>query len=96
MLSLTITLSNYWEILTRVDAAQIKNIAAGNMGLALAVCFFSGILTSLTPCVYPMIPITINIFGRMAQSRFEKNRYGFNPYSFKMAAIYANARETDK
>ena len=88
MNSIVVTLSNYWEALTRVDAAQIKGLATQNVGLALTVCFISGILTSLTPCVYPMIPITINIFGRMAQSRSEKNRYGFNPYSFKMAAIY--------
>ncbi len=32
--------------------------------LAFLAAFFGGILTSLTPCVYPMIPITIAFFGR--------------------------------
>ena len=35
--------------------------------LALAVLFGAGVLTSLTPCVYPMIPITAR------NCRFELN-----------------------
>jgi thiol:disulfide interchange protein DsbD len=38
--------------------------------LALAVAFAGGVATSLTPCVYPLIPITVSIFGaRKAASR---------------------------
>lgn len=37
---------------------------------ALAFAFVGGLLTSLTPCVYPMIPITVSVFGaRAAESR---------------------------
>lgn len=37
---------------------------------AFATVFGAGVLTSLTPCVYPMIPITVSIFGaREARSR---------------------------
>jgi len=39
---------------------------------AFAVAFGGGVLTSLTPCVYPLIPITVSIFGaRQARSRGE-------------------------
>ena len=31
--------------------------------VALAVVFLAGVLTSLTPCIYPMIPITVAIVG---------------------------------
>ncbi len=31
--------------------------------LAYALVFVGGVLTSLTPCVYPLIPITLSIFG---------------------------------
>ena len=31
--------------------------------VALPLIFMGGVLTSLTPCVYPMIPITISIIG---------------------------------
>lgn len=30
---------------------------------AMAIAYFGGILSSLTPCVYPMIPITISVVG---------------------------------
>jgi len=40
--------------------------------LAFGVAFLGGVLTSLTPCVYPLIPITVSIFGaRKAGSRGE-------------------------
>jgi thiol:disulfide interchange protein DsbD len=40
--------------------------------LAYVVAFAGGVLTSLTPCVYPLIPITVSIFGaRKAGSRGE-------------------------
>lgn len=40
--------------------------------LAYAVAFAGGVLTSLTPCVYPLIPITVSIFGaRKASGRGE-------------------------
>lgn len=40
--------------------------------LALLAAFAGGVLTSLTPCVYPLIPITVSIFGaRKAGSRGE-------------------------
>ncbi len=38
--------------------------------LAFVAAFGGGVLTSLTPCVYPLIPITVSIFGaRKAGSR---------------------------
>jgi thiol:disulfide interchange protein DsbD len=33
---------------------------------ALAVVFVAGVLTSLTPCVYPMIPVTVTFIGGAA------------------------------
>jgi thioredoxin:protein disulfide reductase len=40
--------------------------------LAFGVAFAGGVATSLTPCVYPLIPITVSLFGaRRAGSRAE-------------------------
>lgn len=39
-----------------------------NLTLALAV-FAVGLATSLTPCVYPMLPITVSIVGSRARNR---------------------------
>jgi thiol:disulfide interchange protein DsbD len=37
--------------------------ASGGLASAFLFAFTAGLLTALTPCVYPMIPITISIFG---------------------------------
>jgi thiol:disulfide interchange protein DsbD len=37
--------------------------------VALPLLFAAGVLTSLTPCVYPMIPITVGVIGGNATAR---------------------------
>jgi thiol:disulfide interchange protein DsbD len=45
-------------------------LSSGNLGSVLAIAFGAGVATSLTPCVYPMIAITVSVFGaRHATSR---------------------------
>ncbi len=42
----------------------------GSYAGALGLIFLAGLATSLTPCVYPMIAITVSVFGaRQAESR---------------------------
>jgi len=41
---------------------------------ALALLFAAGVATSLTPCVYPMIPITAGIIGGTAQGGMSRLR----------------------
>lgn len=42
--------------------------------LALATLFGAGVLTSLTPCVYPMIPITVSVISGTAKEDQSKWR----------------------
>lgn len=42
-------------------------IDSGYLWLAFIIAFGAGVLTSLTPCVYPMIPITISYVSGRAQ-----------------------------
>src|SRR5207253_4547970 len=44
---------------------------SGGVSIAtFAILFAAGVLTSLTPCVYPLIPITVGVFGaRQAEHR---------------------------
>jgi thiol:disulfide interchange protein DsbD len=47
-------------------------LSSGNLWTTLALSFGAGVATSLTPCVYPMIAITVSVFGaRQVQSRSE-------------------------
>ncbi|MDE0552955.1 MAG: sulfite exporter TauE/SafE family protein, partial [Candidatus Poribacteria bacterium] len=40
-----------------------RALSGGQVWLAFLLVFAGGILTSLTPCVYPLIPITVSVFG---------------------------------
>jgi cytochrome c-type biogenesis protein len=46
-----------------VDFSHLAAQLSGNPAVALPLLFAGGVLTSLTPCVYPMIPITAAIVG---------------------------------
>lgn len=51
-----------------LDASGL--LSSGRFPLALGVIFLGGLLTALTPCVYPLIPITVSVFGaKQAESR---------------------------
>lgn len=53
---------------TALDAQAY--LEGGRFAVAAGVIYLGGFLTSLTPCVYPLIPITVGVFGaRQAQSR---------------------------
>jgi thiol:disulfide interchange protein DsbD len=48
----------------------IAGLLVRGSSLAIVAAFAGGLLTSLTPCVYPLIPITVSVFGaRRAGSR---------------------------
>jgi thiol:disulfide interchange protein DsbD len=53
----------------RADFAIGERLAGGSVAVPLALIFVGGLLTALTPCVYPLIPITIAIFGGGAKAR---------------------------
>jgi cytochrome c-type biogenesis protein len=46
-----------------MDFSAITSHLSANPAAALPLLFLAGVLTSLTPCVYPMIPITAAIVG---------------------------------
>lgn len=51
-----------------LDAAGL--LQSGSWLMGAAVVFLGGLLTAMTPCVYPLIPITVSVFGaRKAESR---------------------------
>ena len=60
---------------------------------ALAVLFGAGVLTSLTPCVYPMIPITAGVIGGTAGPEASRGRVATLTlvYAAGLALVYALA-----
>ena len=45
------------------EGSLARALSGGRVWLAFLLVFAGGILTSLTPCVYPLIPITVSLFG---------------------------------
>jgi thiol:disulfide interchange protein len=78
------------EFIQRIDLAQ-EGVVAGKedtelaralkehgIWTALVLVFLAGLMSSLTPCVYPLIPITIGLFGaRTAATRMQGFRLSF-------------------
>ncbi len=57
---------------------------------ALATVFLGGVLTSLTPCLYPMIPVTVSIVGGNVGARRRGVRMALAAtYVTGLAAAYA-------
>lgn len=65
---------------------------SGSPLLALGAMFVAGLLTSLTPCVYPMIPITSAVIAGTAREDQPKSRtVGLTlTYAVGLAALYAS------
>jgi thiol:disulfide interchange protein DsbD len=78
-------------------AGSLQNLlSSGSWGsalLALLLAYLGGILSSLTPCIYPMIPITIGVVGGIRTQHEERNRKGVLvrgvAYVLGMAIIYS-------
>ncbi|MDN3611829.1 cytochrome c biogenesis protein CcdA [Vibrio ostreicida] len=61
----------------------------GQPSLSLLVIIFAGgVLTSLTPCVYPMLPITVSVVASQAKSRLHGFRLSLL-YTFGLALVYS-------
>jgi thiol:disulfide interchange protein DsbD len=54
------------------DTGAFQRALAQGTVIALGASYLFGLATSLTPCVYPMIAITVSVFGaREAKSRLQ-------------------------
>ncbi|AZZ35822.1 thiol:disulfide interchange protein [Bdellovibrio sp. qaytius] len=51
------------------SAGTIENQLSKNFYLTFLLVFLAGILTSFTPCIFPMIPITLSILGNDAHEK---------------------------
>ncbi|HEY5133453.1 MAG TPA: cytochrome c biogenesis protein CcdA [Candidatus Krumholzibacteriaceae bacterium] len=57
-----------------------KMVAERGLALAFLAIFFGGLALNLTPCIYPLIPITISYFGGQAGGRTSR--------AFLLALLY--------
>jgi thiol:disulfide interchange protein DsbD len=69
-----------------LSSAEI--LASGRWWLGGVVVFLGGLLTALTPCVYPLIPITVGIFGARKAENRAKSVLLTSSYVLGMAAVF--------
>ena len=77
--------------LIQTDGGGLSEALASSPLLALATLFGAGVLTSLTPCVYPLVPITASVIAGTAREGQSKWRtVGLTlTYAVGLATLYA-------
>jgi thiol:disulfide interchange protein len=64
-------------------------LESGSMG-AIFVVFVAGLLTSFTPCVYPMIPVTVTFIGTAASGSRKRAVTLSMMYALGLAVLYSS------
>jgi thiol:disulfide interchange protein DsbD len=54
------------DFLSRLLTPESGALTLGHAFVAVLIAYVGGVLSSLTPCVYPMIPITVGVVGGMS------------------------------
>jgi thiol:disulfide interchange protein DsbD len=63
-------------------------LSSGNWSLALGLSFLAGLATALTPCVYPMIAITVSVFGAHKASSLGRGALLSSAFVLGIAALF--------
>jgi thiol:disulfide interchange protein DsbD len=63
-------------------------LSSGSYASALGLIFLAGMATSLTPCVYPMIAITVSVFGARASEGRRRAALLSSSFVLGIAALF--------
>ncbi|MGK5082437.1 cytochrome c biogenesis protein CcdA [Bdellovibrionota bacterium FG-1] len=80
------------DFLSKLLSPETGTLTLGQTFIALGLAYVGGILASLTPCVYPMIPITVSVvggFGRAKKYRLSEVWLRGLAYVGGMTVIYS-------
>ena len=69
--------------------SQLNTYLQGAPLLALPAAFLAGVLTSFTPCIYPLIPITIGIIGAKSSQTRKRGFLLSLVYVLGLSLVYA-------
>jgi len=60
-------------MISRISEMDLSVLMEQNIFISLLMVFLAGILTSLTPCVWPIIPVVLTFIGVHPHKRFREN-----------------------
>jgi len=69
--------------------SQLNTYLQGAPLLALPAAYLAGVLTSFTPCIYPLIPITIGIIGAKSSQTRKRGFLLSLVYVLGLSLVYA-------
>jgi thiol:disulfide interchange protein DsbD len=70
------------------DTAMFARYASRGPFLAMGISFAIGVVSALTPCVFPMIPITVSIFGATESSSRARGAALSGTFVLGIAALF--------
>lgn len=80
----------YAYALTQNQNNWFDSVKEKNIMIQLLLIFMAGILTSLTPCIFPMIPITLSVLGTRTLNQTRKKSFFLSLiYVFGIAVTYS-------
>jgi thiol:disulfide interchange protein DsbD len=71
------------------EGALQRAVASGGLFVAFVVVFLGGLALNLTPCVYPIIPITVSYFGGQSSGKKSNTVLLALTYLLGMATMYS-------
>jgi cytochrome c-type biogenesis protein len=89
------TMHSAMEFLANLLSTEGSSWGIGQILAAIGLAYLGGVLSSLTPCVYPMIPITVSVIGGIRgpdavnQRSWREILLRSAAYIFGMAIVYA-------
>lgn len=72
-----------------IDSLKQATEGGSSWWIIIMLSFLAGVLTSFTPCVYPMIPITVGVLQAQGSRTFMHNFLSALSYVFGIALVYA-------
>ena len=91
-MNVTVAIYPFWATLFQgTESTGLSETLSSNPLLAIATLFGAGVLTSLTPCIYPMIPITVSVIsGTATKDQGKLRTFGLTvAYVTGLALFYA-------
>ncbi len=95
-------LNSAWELTSQIPMDAIthflseilsahRDLSAWQVTIAVLIAYLGGVLSSLTPCVYPMIPITLSVVGGVGSTHrtWKDTVLGGASYVAGMTVIYS-------
>ncbi len=77
------------KVVNEESSTLAKTLESSGLLISLIVIFFGGLALNLTPCVYPLIPITIGYFGSQSEGSTKRLAVLGLLFVFGMALTYS-------